>query len=781
MSFEASLRAVLRECGADEDVYAPYIAAALAEQTPSARADVLELLGSALGDARAAAAACDRVLEAWSRQRPSSGAQLPRGPARPRPAAAAGAPHAAAEDRTAETPPPAAPAESAAVSEAAYSRPAVVAEKGAVEMAGDIACFERGDTLMTGHRLQLAIEDTLILDGTASLSITRGRRYGLIGPNGVGKTTLLRALHQVFTERCGPGAVHYVGQTDAEALALAKDSPLTLVEHVLTADARRAYLEGQSAALSSDPSPEAAERLCDVLAELEQLESHGTATGEQRARALLRQLGFADADARVALLSGGWRSRLEVARALWSDAEVLLLDEPTNHMDLEAVLQLAGLLRASSSPSQSSSQSPPQRTLVLVSHDAAFLDLVCTDTLCLHMGVLRQFDGPYGSFEEQMQQSRTFHEDIYAAREKKEQALRESVLLQRQRAAREGDGARARNAASREKKMDRICLFREDGKRFKTHSLKIMDASAVRLPLRPEPVRDGKGVNMKLPAWITPIDPDAPGSVSTASSESLLEATPLVVGPGWGKGGGALLRTPPLSVLAGDRIAVVGSNGCGKTTLLRALCGSLPSGAIAGGSVHAACSVAVVDQNQLAALDGDMSMTPIEWITRRMGASGRPRAEEEARKHLSCFALGPEAAGSCIASLSGGMRVRLLLAGVFVASPRVLFLDEPTNHLDGESIAAFAEFCRTFPGAIVGVSHHVAFLLQVFRDLWLLEDGRLRVRKTEGGVAFSQAFAEYAQPFVGAEHRAAFQDMLRIRAARSTIVAHKETSSSLYV
>eukprot|EP00727_Mastigamoeba_balamuthi_P014632 m51a1_g9795 putative atp-binding cassette sub-family f member 1-like (512) ;mRNA; r:1765831-1767429 len=504
MSFEASLRSILRTHGADEEVYAPYIAAELAEQSPSVRDDVLELLCSALGDRQTATSTCDEVLQVWSLQCPVSPAWHAR-KAAPRPAEATVSENnlraPPAEATTAAAPAPPTAAESA-VEEAAYATPAVVAEKGVVEIAGDIACFSRGDTLLTGRRLQLTVADTLILDGHASLSITRGRRYGLIGPNGVGKTTLLRALCQVLTDRCGPGAVHYVGQTDAEALALAKDSPLTLVEHVLTADARRAYLAEQSVALASDASPEAAERLCGVLAELEELESRGAATGEQRARALLRQLGFRDPDARVALLSGGWRSRLEVARALWSDAEVLLLDEPTNHMDLEAVLQLAGLLRASSAAAR--------RTLLLVSHDAAFLDLVCTDTVCLHMGALSQYDRPYSSFEEQMQQSRAFHEGLYAERQKREQALRESVQLQRQRAAREGDAARAHNAAARERKMKRIGLFREDGKRFKTFSLKTIAASAVRLPLRPEPVRDGKGVNMKARGPPTPPPPRSP-------------------------------------------------------------------------------------------------------------------------------------------------------------------------------------------------------------------------------------------------------------------------------
>lgn len=188
--------------------------------------------------------------------------------------------------------------------------------------------------------------------------------------------------------------------------------------------------------------------------------------------------------------------------------------------------------------------------------------------------------------------------------------------------------------------------------------------------------------------------------------------------------------------------------------------------------------MAVIDQNQLAALDGCMEQTPLQWIIPRLGAQGHARPEEDARKHLSCFAIGPEAAETRIAELSGGLRVRLLLAGVFVGSPKVLMLDEPTNHLDGESILAFVELCRTFPGAIVGISHSIAFLLQVFHDLWIIENGALVCHKTRSGVDFAKVFEDYARPLIGEQHRDAFQAMLKIRAARSTLVVQSESATT---
>ena len=177
-----------------------------------------------------------------------------------------------------------------------------------------------------------------------------------------------------------------------------------------------------------------------------------------------------------------------------------------------------------------------------------------------------------------------------------------------------------------------------------------------------------------------------------------------------------------------------------------------------------------------------MGLTPVEWIIPRLGSRAGTRPEEEARKMLKCFAIGQEAADTPIGELSGGLRVRLLLAGIFTKNPEIIFLDEPTNHLDGESIMALVELCRVFPGAIVGVSHNVAFLLQAFNDLWLIKDNKLTTRKCSSPAEFVAAFKEYAMPFVDADHRAAFEDMLRVRAARSTLIAPQaSTVSSLMI
>jgi len=371
----------------------------------------------------------------------------------------------------------------------------------------------------------------------------------------------MNALRMELAKR-GAHGVFYVGQTEGERLQLeSKGSSLTLLEHVMSGDERQVALRREADAFNAKPTlgPEDAERLGEIMAELES----DSGQGETQARLLLERLGFAKIDRPVAELSGGWRSRLEIARALWAKTDdLLMLDEPTNHMDLSAVLQLAGILRED------------KRTLVVVSHDAAFLDLVCTDTICLYECTLKQFNGNYSAFEEYVQQQRTFHEDLNEAREKKEAALKQSILQQRQRAARSQDSAAQRNAASREKKIERVGLYREDGRRYKLRSLKTMDASAVRLPLRAEPVRDGKGVNMKLPSWITPADPSA--GPPPAYAPPLLEATPLVLGPHWGVHGKPLLRTPALSVAAGDRVAIVGANGCGSAPLFFSLSLSFP-------------------------------------------------------------------------------------------------------------------------------------------------------------------------------------------------------------
>jgi ATP-binding cassette subfamily F protein 3 len=229
-------------------------------------------------------------------------------------------------------------------------------------------------------------------------------------------------------------------------------------------------------------------------------------------------------------------------------------------------------------------------------------------------------------------------------------------------------------------------------------------------------------------------------------------------------------------VYAGDRIALVGANGAGKSTLLRTLAGDPSPAVVARGEVRRLGRIAVVDQNQLALLEGHLDESSVDFILgRHAGSSLLSGGDPDARKHLGQFGLSGDLALIPIGALSGGLRVRLVLADVFADDVPldVLLLDEPTNHLDGETITALSAALQTFPGAVLAVSHNCAFLLEVCKDLWVCEGGTLRVEKETDGNLFLDHFRAYAEQIVPKSEKTALQDMLRIRAARAAIVVQQ--------
>lgn len=641
----------------------------------------------------------------------------------------------------------------------------------AVTFVGEFHVSELGDTVFSGSNIELAVEDRLLLTH-AHLSLQRGHRYGLIGENGAGKTTLLQALRAQIEQENASFSVQYVGQTDAERNAACEQS---VREYCTCGNARRAALLSELEELEAslgdddgggDEAANAAERIGELLLELE--EQDGSDANE-RADRLLRQLGFSPAmrGGSVSRLSGGWRTRLELARALFAEPSILFLDEPTNHLDLHAVFQLAGLLRSAKA-----------MTCIIVSHDAAFLDLVATDILSINGCQLQSLAGNYAVFEEKAAEYRRFHEHIYDNRQREEARQQVSTGQQRITARRAGNDKALKQAASRERKaQERTGLYREDGKKFKLFSLKTMDAKSVRLPSRASALQKQRTTKISLPKV------HLQGKLRGGGQPLLeLRSACLRYPPSTATGGAAAPRRVDLladldaQVYAGDRIALVGANGAGKSTLLRALAGDASPAVVARGEVRRFGRIAVVDQNQLALLDGHLEESSVDFLLRRhAGSSLLAGGDPDARKHLGQFGLSGDLALLPIGALSGGLRVRLVLADVFADDGPldVLLLDEPTNHLDGETIAALAAALQTFPGAVVAVSHNCAFLLEVCKDLWVGEGGTLRVEKETDGCLFVDNFRAYAEQIVLKSEKEALHAMLRNRAARAAIVVQQ--------
>jgi ATPase subunit of ABC transporter with duplicated ATPase domains len=316
-------------------------------------------------------------------------------------------------------------------------------------------------------------------------------------------------------------------------------------------------------------------------------------------------------------------------------------------------------------------------------------------------------------------------------------------------------------------------LYREDGKRYKLKSLKVMDAKAVRLPARAEPVKVGKEITLRLPAEAVSAE------INTSGSGGM----PLIVVEGlsfsYAGAPAPILKNITCSICPGDRIALVGKNGAGKSTLIRALMGSsdvVVAGGRAGqGSVHRRGKVSLLDQNQIATLAEHLEESSVEFLAKRhpqVAGVGRFKVDGDIRAHLGGFGLSGETALLPISELSGGLRVRLCLADLFapLAVPDVLLLDEPTNHLDAETTTALVNALKTFKGAVVVVSHNFGFLLNVCRDLWVCEAGSLKIIRHTNENDFSHHFRQFASQIISKDDRADLDNVLRNRATRNALV-----------
>ena len=623
-----------------------------------------------------------------------------------------------------------------------------------VDFEGEITVSAESEAIFSGNKCFLGIGDRLLLQDS-KITLLRGHCYGLIGENGAGKTSLLRAIYGYMENELKDTSslsFSYVGQSSVEELENESLNPYQIVVEGATI-ARN--LEFQLDNCSTDDI----ERIMEEIADLE------TPQRKERGLEALRALGFTKTFARCPTksLSGGWRTRLCLAFALSRHPNVLLLDEPTNHLDLHAVLGIVSLLRK---------LSQENTTIVVVSHDAAFLDLVCTDMMSLHQTFLQTTPGNYSVFEERAGEYRRFHEHLYDKRCKEESRVKSSVQKMRQVAASSGNSKAIKQAASREKKAaDRIGLYREDGKRFKTNSLKFLDAKWVRLPAKAEAVQVNKELSFKIPACAISDD-----RADTTSCLMSLDHVSLAY-EGEKQN---VIENVTFRISSRDRIGLVGRNGSGKSTLMTALASqstlrSVPESnvRVTKGSMDGRCSIAIVDQNQLTTLENYLSDTPISFLTKRHHDLFQ---KQEVRKQLAGFGMTGELAVTPIGVLSGGLRVRLL-CDILCADviPDILLLDEPTNHLDAETTVALANALKSFSGAVITVSHNCAFLLQVCRDLWIVHPKKnmpstLSIQCESSPGDFATFFESFAKTILKPEDHYALQEMLTVRAVRQSVV-----------
>jgi ATPase subunit of ABC transporter with duplicated ATPase domains len=603
---------------------------------------------------------------------------------------------------------------------------------------------------------------TLAFDGhellrESRLCIAHRHRYGLIGKNGVGKTTLLRRI----AAKAVPGWPMHLSTLYVQQEVFG--SRVTVLECLLNGNpGEQAALEEEKTRLeetlvepysgeNANSKEAAALRLGEIYDLLE------SDSREAQAVNILKGLQFSSAMRAQPTdeLSGGWRMRLALAQALFVRPDILLLDEPTNHLDLSAVAWLEQFLTNNSI------------TTVIVSHDAYFLDAVCTDIINFEDQKLNYHAGNYSNFRGSQDEKFTRARNTADAVAKKEKKMKDFIQKQQAMSNKKGgDENKQRQAAERAKKMGRVGLFSENGHRFKllavgrTKSGYESSGASNRAQHITGNYRSSNGMqsqfvsnakvgmgfeknllNFKFPA-AAPIGSagvDLPLISMEECSFGYTARKPL------------LLNKMTLSINRKSRIAVVGRNGAGKSTLIKLLVGELQPKTSSVGKYfrHPNCKVAHIAQHHIEQVGEHVDKTPMEFLM----CEHKSKSEQEARAFLGSFGLVGKLALQKIGSLSGGQKARLVFATVMFQKPHVLVLDEPTNHLDTDSLESLSRAVGAFRGAVVMVSHNQSFMAGCCNEMWVLQKGRVSVNRAheegEGG-SFTDIFRQYKRSLAAA-------------------------------
>ncbi|MDZ7753365.1 MAG: ATP-binding cassette domain-containing protein [Gammaproteobacteria bacterium] len=491
------------------------------------------------------------------------------------------------------------------------------------------------------------------------LEVRRGERVCLLGRNGEGKSSLLGAITgrvhldegTVFVR---PGA--RVAWLDQEVAFDGEDAVFDVVAGGLPEQGRLlADYHHAAAALSHDPSAANMQRLEDLQHRLEAADAWQL---EQRVEAVLSRLGL-DGDTPMGDLSGGWRRRAMLARALACDPEVLLLDEPTNHLDIEAITWLEEFMTEYAG------------ALLFISHDRAFVRRLATRIVELDRGTLSSWPGSYDDYLR--------HKSEQLEVEARQNARFDKRLSEEEAWIRQGIKARRTRNEGRVRALE---AMRDERRRRRERS----GTAKLRLEA-------GEG-----------------------SGKMVAEAEDVSFAYG---DGDPVIRGLTTTVLRSDRIGIIGPNGAGKSTLLKLLLGDLEptDGTIKRGT---RLQVAYFDQ-QRAVLDPEVSvMDSVGDGRETVTINGR---DKHVAGYLRDFLFPPERLRSPVSTLSGGERNRLLLARLFAQPANLLVMDEPTNDLDVETLELLEELLIDYPGTLLLVSHDRAFLDNVVTGTLVFEGG----------------------------------------------------------
>jgi ATP-binding cassette subfamily F protein 1 len=491
---------------------------------------------------------------------------------------------------------------------------------------------------------------TLFKDTTVKLSA--GSRYGLMGPNGRGKSTLLRLL----------STRELPIQSNLDILLVEQEkefheSELSAVEAVVQSHRLQSeYLKEAEVLRNKTELTEADMKRLTFLEE--ELIVMGATQADSKARRILFGLGFPTEwhDRVTKSFSGGWRKRIALASAVYIEPDVLLLDEPTNHLDLNAVIWLESYLCETYSEA-----AKRPKTLVVVSHDAGFLDGVCTTMVHIENYKINYYRGAYAGFAAQVAQH---HVEL----DKKFQSITKQI------------NEKKRKGMSNDQVEEWLQEQIRQGKIEPEYLEKRRDY-AVNFPFRDPPeLRDGCIIKLDDVSFNYP-------------------------------GGPQLFTNVSCSLWTDSRITLCGPNGIGKSTLLNLMTGVLEP---TEGHVTVNRQVRIGRYNQHFVEKLPLERTAVEYIQ----SLGIPE-EERARSLLGSFGLEGIVHKNMIATLSGGQKARVALAAISAELPHFLLFDEPTNHLDVESIEALCAAINKFKGGVLVVTHDARLIQETNMQLWV--------------------------------------------------------------
>ena len=488
------------------------------------------------------------------------------------------------------------------------------------------------------------------------LTIHPGQKVGITGANGCGKSSLFALINNELQADSGdffmpPGWV---------VAHVAQESPSTersALDYVIDGDQQLRTIE---AAIEQAGASNEGEKLGQLYAQLEEADGY---TANSRAAQLLSGLGFSQQQLNnpVNSFSGGWRMRLNLARALMCRSDLLLLDEPTNHLDLDAVLWLEEWLKKYPG------------TLLLISHDRDFLDSVMTHIIHIEHQHMTLYTGNYSQFERVRAEQLAQQQVLYERQQREIKHIQSFINRFKAKAT------KAKQAQSRVKTLEKMELISQ---------------AHVDSPFHFEFHAPGKIPNPLI----------ALEDIRVAYDDTVI------------------LDHVHINLQPGSRIGLLGHNGAGKSTFIKLLAGELQA---ASGRVERSSELRIgyFAQHQLEQLHPED--TPMEHFFRETQRLGKKATEQELRNHLGGFGFSGDKVESKIAPFSGGEKARLVFATLVYQKPNLLLLDEPTNHLDLDMRHAISLALQEFEGAMVIVSHDRHLLRSVSDEFYLVADKKV--------------------------------------------------------